>query len=311
MQWIFLKEELLTSLFYRLYGNSRSMIPVSDLIKTYFRLGLRYQEILLFLANRHRIVISMRTLKRTLSKASLFRRKYSDIMDVALFIMAEIKASSQMLGYKFMHLKCIQAGLSVTQENVRILLHILDEDGIHLRGRKRLRRRLYFNPGPDFMWHIDSYDKLKPYGICINGAIDGFSRQIIWLEANTTSSDPAVVSNYFVDAVKSRMGCPARIRIDKGTENGHIDNMQKFLRFDHADEYSQKSVIVGTSVHNQRIESWWGILRRQNAQFWMNVFQSLKDGDMFSGDLLDRSLVQFCFMDLIQVRFIATGAAVF
>ena len=27
--------------------------------------------------------------------------------------------------------------------------------------------------GPDFCWHIDGYDKLKPYGFAIHGCIDG------------------------------------------------------------------------------------------------------------------------------------------
>ena len=27
--------------------------------------------------------------------------------------------------------------------------------------------------GPNYLWHMDSYDKLKPYGISIHGCIDG------------------------------------------------------------------------------------------------------------------------------------------
>ena len=27
--------------------------------------------------------------------------------------------------------------------------------------------------GPNFLWHCDGYDKLKPYGLCIHGCIDG------------------------------------------------------------------------------------------------------------------------------------------
>jgi hypothetical protein len=37
------------------------------------------------------------------------------------------------------------------------------------------------NPGPNFAWHADGYDKLKPYGFPIHGCIDGFSRRLIWL----------------------------------------------------------------------------------------------------------------------------------
>ena len=28
--------------------------------------------------------------------------------------------------------------------------------------------------GPDFVWHLDRYDKLKPYGFVIHGCIDGY-----------------------------------------------------------------------------------------------------------------------------------------
>lgn len=35
------------------------------------------------------------------------------------------------------------------------------------------------NPGPSFKWHVDSYDKLKPFGVRINGVIDGFTRLVV------------------------------------------------------------------------------------------------------------------------------------
>ena len=28
---------------------------------------------------------------------------------------------------------------------------------------------------PNFLWHCDGYDKLKPFGIAIHGCIDGYS----------------------------------------------------------------------------------------------------------------------------------------
>jgi hypothetical protein len=37
--------------------------------------------------------------------------------------------------------------------------------------------------------------------------------------------------------------------------------------------------LYGKSINNQRIESLWGIIRRQGIQFWMNFFQELiEDG---------------------------------
>ena len=74
-------------------------------------------------------------------------------------------------------------------------MKILDPEGIAARKRHRLRRRQYKSKGPNFVWHIDSYDKLKPYGIAINGCIDGFSINFVWLEASTTNIDPKVVAH--------------------------------------------------------------------------------------------------------------------
>ena len=28
--------------------------------------------------------------------------------------------------------------------------------------------------GPNYVWHMDRYDKLSPYGLAIHGCIDGY-----------------------------------------------------------------------------------------------------------------------------------------
>ncbi len=86
------------------------------------------------------------------------------------------------------------------------LLQILDPIGIDQRKRRRLRRRQYKGVEPNSTWHIDGYDKLKPYGICVNGCIGGFSRNSIWLEANCTNNDPKVIAEYMMEAVVNH-GC--------------------------------------------------------------------------------------------------------
>ena len=142
-----------------------------------------------------------------------------------------------------MHLKCLQVGLCVQQETVLSLLHIIDPQGVNACKRKRLRRRQYYNIGPNYVWHnTDGYDKLKPYGICIHGSIDGCSRSIVWLEAYTANNDPEVVAGYLIEKVTTRMGCPTLIRADFGTENGHIEQMQKFFRHDQADELARTCI---------------------------------------------------------------------
>jgi len=162
---------------------------------------------------------------------------------------------------------------------------------------------MYQNPGANAIWHLDGYDKLKPFGICISGCIDGFSRHIIWLEAWRTNNDPRVIAGYFVDAVKMKGGCPSRVRADDGTENTFVQQMQIFLRSEHNDRYAgHQSYLRGKSTANQRIEMWWGILRKEAVNFWMDLLKRLQEDGYYTGDILDKNLLQFCFMDIIQVR---------
>ena len=81
-------------------------------------------------------------------------------------------------------------------------LRELDPDGVESRRKKRLCRRVYHSKGPNFIWHIDGHDKLKPYGFSVHGCIDGFSRRLIWLEVGPTNKNPEVIAKYYLEAVK-------------------------------------------------------------------------------------------------------------
>lgn len=266
-------------------------------IARYFRMGMKYREIRDMLYSCDNIKISLSHLKRILGRYGLWRRKnYTSLDDVFDFINSELQCSGQMHGYRWMHRKCVLNGLNVTKETVRVVLRELDPVGTEMRKRRRLRRRDYISKGPNYCWHMDGYDKLKPYGIAIHGCIDGFSRKIIWLRAYTTNNDPFVIAGYYSNAIKQLGGCPKRIRADFGTENVNVEVMQRTLR-----EQARTCFLYGTSPLNQRIEAWWGILRRETIQFWMNFFMELKENDMFAGTYLDKELIRMCFLDIIQV----------
>ncbi|KAK3606683.1 hypothetical protein CHS0354_023245 [Potamilus streckersoni] len=77
--------------------------------------------------------------------------------------------------------------------------------------------------------------------------------------------------------------------------------MQRFLRrSDGLDIESDRTFIYGKSTLNTRIESWWGILRKECCQIWIEELRVLRDSGLFSGNVLDISLVQFCLMRLLQ-----------
>lgn len=281
------------------------MSDIDQNIKTYFQLGFSNKEILALLANFDGNIISSSTLKRKLKSLGLFKRKnHSNLLDVACFILRQLNVSGALHGYRWMHLKCKHSGFNIPRDTVYLIMKLLDPKGMQNRQRKRLKRRQYSCPGPNFVWHVDSYDKLKPFGIAINGCIDGYSRCIIWLEAATTNSNPKVIANFYINSIRKKGGCPKRVRSDLGTENGYIADMQKFLRRDHGDNFSgERSFLYGKSTHNQRIEWFWGLLRKEMAQYFMDLFAEFGNdlNDLYCGDFLDKNLIQFCFLKIIQV----------
>ena len=190
----------------------------------------------------------------------------------------------------------------MTQSTVRALQQLLDPEGVSARRRHRLVRRRYRNTGPNQTWHMDGYDKMKPFGIAVSGCVDGYSRNIIWLEAYTTNNDPRVILHYYLKSMSGREGCPRRIRADFGTENGLVRQAQTFLRRNGTDSMAGTgSFLYGKSTTNQRIEAWWCMLRRQCAQYWLDILHTLREDGHFNGGLLHKNLIQFCFMKLVQV----------
>ena len=108
----------------------------------YFWLGFSQKDILSCLAWNHGVIISRRTLQRWLKKRNLYRRKgKSDLSDIALCIMEELGNSGQLHGYRWMHLKCLHEGFVVTEDTIRVLLQILDPEGVTIRRRRRLREK--------------------------------------------------------------------------------------------------------------------------------------------------------------------------
>ena len=212
-----------------------------DVIKVLFQLAISYKDIVEVLKIRLGIELSERHLKRLLKAHGLRRRAYDEDVNATAvidFISSQLQGSGRMHGYRWMHIKCIQAGHHVRRDVVQMICRALDPTGVELRRRHRLTRRQYFAAGPDFIWHLDGYDKLKPYGVCISGCIDGFSRRIVWLEASSSNNDPQLIGMYYLNAVAERSGCPTIVRGDFGTENVVVRDMQTFLRRNSTDSRS-------------------------------------------------------------------------
>ncbi|KAF3842919.1 hypothetical protein F7725_001768, partial [Dissostichus mawsoni] len=144
------------------------------------------------------------------------------------------------------------------------LMRELDPSGVELRSNRRFVRRTYSSEGPNHVWHVDGYDKLKPYGLAISGCIDGYSRKVLWLKCGATNNDPGVIAQNYIRCVTEHGVIPMRLRTDCGTENGTMAAIQCALRSRHSDNFAgAASHMYGSSTANQRIESWWSYFRKQ------------------------------------------------
>ena len=183
------------------------------------------------------------------------------------------------------------------------LLREVDPEGTEQGKPHQFRTRQYVNPGPNWCWHVDGHDKLKPFGFAIHGCIDGYSRKILWLKVGRTNNDPHIMAHHFLECVSQYAACPRILRTDCGTENGVMAAMQCYFRQASNDEHSGiNSHRYGSSPSNQRIENWWSFYSRGKGHWWKNFFKDLVErGIVETGSELHMECLWFCFSRVLEI----------
>ena len=194
-------------------------------------------------------------------------------------IISEYKANNFNRG-EIMTLAYIKGNLnllSVTRQQVRDSLQRIDADGIEHRKRKRVKRVVYNVHGPHYLWHIDGHHKLIKWKIVTHGCVDGFTRLIIYLCAcnNNLSSTTLPI---FIDATR-RYTVPYKVRADGGGENIKTQLFMETVRSN-----VDKPFIIGSSVHNVRIERLWRDVFTHVICFYYNMFTSLEQEDLLDAN---------------------------
>jgi len=251
------------------------------------------------------ILLSLTHLKRILKELNLKRKKVLEtpLEDICKAILQEIETSGSCLGYRTLWKRLTNTyNLKVRRNTVLQILRLADPNGIHTRKQRRFRRRKYTVPGPNFLWHFDGYDKLKPFGFAVHGAIDGFSRHILWLKVSTSNNNPQIIAYYFLKTVHRLGKVPRLVRTDKGTENVTAALLQKGFRLNHDDSLAgHMSYIAGKSTSNQKIECWWSQMRRLGANWWISYFKDLRDRGIFiDSDPLQVECLRYCYGHVLQ-----------
>lgn len=258
---------------------------VDHLIGYYHQQMYTQTEIRAFLILRHGRDISKTHLRRAIRALGL-RRNNNEATDIEIMegIHKIHEAGFTEAGYRVIwRFLNVNLGVRATQSTVQRIVKMLDPEGVRLRKAHRLRRRVYKNDGPNCIVHIDGYDKLKPYGFSIHGAIDGFSRKLLWLRILRSNKNPYSISRLYFDMVLEQGRVPKVIRCDAGTENVVVNEIQSVLRSDHADiREGGHSYIVNRSTANQRIEAFWSFLKRIFTAKWKNRFRDLEQIGLFN-----------------------------
>ena len=138
-------------------------------------------------------------------------------------------------------------GIFVQRSRVRESIHRVDPQGAENRRCRRIRRRVYCVPCPNYIWHFDGNHKLIRWRFVMHAGIDGFSRLIVFCQCSNNNSSQTVLT-LFQSAV-SKYGRPLKVRTDKGGENARV-----WEEMVSQSPEREMAVITGSSVHNQRIE---------------------------------------------------------
>lgn len=265
------------------------------------------QAIVHLIRKNFAINISLRTLQRYCKMTNLSRKNIeeSPTTSVVVAILLELEGSGATLGYRAMWKRLRnEYDLKIKQKTVMSLLKIIDSDAVEARSRYRLKRRVYTVPGPNYIWHADGHDKLKRFGFAIYGAIDGYSKKIMWLTVATTNNNPEVMAHQYLTCVEKKGFIPTFMRTDRGTEVIIMEDFHVALRVNYNnddDDCGFNSFLKGKSTHNQRIESFWRQLKQRLLIFYIDFFKEMEVQNILDvNNKIHVECLRFCFGLLIQ-----------
>ncbi|XP_019637141.1 PREDICTED: uncharacterized protein LOC109479592 [Branchiostoma belcheri] len=228
------------------------------------------------------------------------RQRYTDITDQQLDNRTrQITAIDSNCGTQMAMGALITQGIRVARERVYQSLRRVDPQGVAARWRPPVPRQGYFVPCPNWIWHLDSHHKLNGvyqsrWKISIQAAVDGYSRTCVYLGASGYNTASQTL-RMFLRGVRE-YGLPRRIRTDHGGENNAVGRLMVEIR-----GTSYEVHFKGPSVHNARIERFWGTMRDHATKRFINLFDAFeREGILDPNSRLDILALHFVFLPIIN-----------
>lgn len=106
----------------------------------------------------------------------------------------------------------------------------------------------------------------------VHRCIDGYSRIPVYLKCSN-NNEASTVLDEFLTAV-AEYGLPFRVRCDKGGENTAVS---KYMLMYPRRGPGRGTMIVGRSVHNQRIERLWRVVYAGVLLHYYHLFYHMED----------------------------------
>ena len=195
--------------------------------------------------------VSRTTLWRRLNEAGYEVEKFTDISDDELdSILRELQRNHPNCGQQLLQGYLRQRGVIVQHRRLRESIARTDPIRRYVRWHQVVTRRTYSVQRSNSLWHIDGHHSLIRWRMVVHGAIDGYSRMIVYLQC-ATNNRSLTVYRLFKQATE-QYGIPSRVRSDGGSH------------------------IAGSSVHNQRIERLWRDVYRCVCSIYHELFYSME-----------------------------------
>lgn len=100
----------------------------------------------------------------------------------------------------------------VQRKRLREAVKRVNSGSVDSRRRTTISRRVYSVPCPNYIWHVDGNHKLKRWKMVVCGAMDGYSRMLMFLQC--TNNNRAETVKQLFSTVVTQFGRPLHIRTE-------------------------------------------------------------------------------------------------